>query len=468
MAGVHASCVEEWVHRHREFQPGSDPPHCPVCRCRYGGSEVRPGTRIFLRRLGHGCLGQVALGIWEALCFGMLGILLVEYSHSFATDPTAEGLGGCTSLLRSASDELFRQGENIESHVDLRDHRPHALPRWAAAAGLCTLLLYKAMILLASLPPGRMRPAARIAQPFFTGETWYLARHTAEVSAAVMLLGFRWAKGDLAFLHFLPICIIASVPALPLLQEIKLSVCIREVAIFVGFVAGLPILFAAHTADLLYRYRWRLLNPWDGPVHLLTVAVALLLNLVFRSRSCVTKVYVAHSVVLSIGLLERVGLFARLTSRRRRWIQSSAWWCAMLVAIETTSLTLDRRWITLLLLLIALRGLQRAAANPEPHQDVVYGTVLGCTLLVLAEGSSLILREVRGAPFRDVSAEVAAVVWLGLLFLLTCAVNWRRCRSAYSAWQRRNATFVLCTNSDNFARSVSISEESDEGRIHLV
>merc|ERR1719464_2263699 len=99
---------------------------------------------------------------------------------------------------------------------------------------------------------------------------------------------------------------------------------------------------------------------------------------------------------------------------------------AVLIATEAISLALERWWLTLLLLLAALRCLQRAAN--QPTQDRVFqGPLWWCTLLVPTEAASLGLRELRGPPAEAAVPDLLAFAWIGLLIGLASSVNWRRC-----------------------------------------
>ena len=133
------------------------------------------------------------------------------------------------------------------------------------------------------------------------------------------------------------------------------------------------------------------------------------------------------------------------------WRPGNTWFYAVLVALEAFSLAVQQKWVTLFLLLLALRALQRAAVEPPPlvrngrngvGSLLLQGPLWWCSLLVAGEASGLALRELRPEP-ELTSITSAAVVWLALLMALACSVNWTRCQAGYRRWQRRNSTFVL-------------------------
>jgi len=403
MAGVHASCVEAWVRCHRQ-DAQFEPPHCPVCKMEYGGSEQRPGLRALAVQLSKSLARQLLRTASEAVRFVLLATLLVQYCPEDNDDEEAE---------------------------------PPALKVLVAVA-LAAFLLHKFAVLSVSLPPMRAPPAGRLARCFFTADLWCTARHVAESLAVVVLLGARCAYGELPLAYYLPVAAGALAPFALLLLWYSVGACVKEVALFAVFLFCAPVLAVVEVGRLAWRHRHRLVNPLDGPLHIALGMLAVILCLGCRSLQPATVLFTAHATLLALGLLERLAL------RRLPWRSGRAWWCAVLVAVEATNLALGRWWLTLLLLLVALRSLQRAAARPRP-EGIFNGPLWWCTLLVIAEATSLGLREVRGGPpARAAAAGRAAVLWLGLISGLACTVNWRRGLRLYRGWQRQHATFVLC------------------------
>lgn len=319
---------------------------------------------------------------------------------------------------------------------------------------LAAFLLHKLLVLSASLPAPRGPPASRLLRRFFTPDSWYVARHMAELFAAVVLLGIRCAQGELPVGYFLPVAAAGLSPLVRLLSFYPASASLREAALFIALLFGAPFLLLLELGKLGWRHHRRLLNPLDGPVHVLISLAAVVLCLSCQSRRPVAILFVAHSLLLAAGLCERV------TWRRLRWRAGHAWWCALLIATEAFNLAIGRRWATLLLLLVALRSLQRVVARPLP-QALFQGPLWWCMLLVVAEAISVSLREVRGMPPRAAPATLAASIWLGLVGGLTCAVNWGSCVREYHGWQQRHAVFVLCASSASPQDGFSTQRQED-------
>lgn len=406
-----------------------EPPHCPVCRARYGGDERHPGPKALARQLAKGFARQVALTASEALRFVLLGTLLVQYRAAASAGGGPEDDG----------DEPLKPSARFSEVAVLARTGGRAL----AALALALFLIHKNAVLAASLPAPRPPPETRLLRRFYTADLWCIARHVAELLAAVVLLGTRCYCGELPLSCFVPVALASLAPAVHLLLWYPVTACLKEVGLFLAFLVCAPPLALLEIGRLVWRHRLRLLNPLDGPVHVILSLTATVLCLACRSRRPVLMLFAGHSVVIVIGLIERTCI------RRLPWRSGHAWWCALLISIEAASLACERRWVTLLLLLVALRSLQRAAARPRA-QPLFQGPLWWCTLLVVAEATSLALREVRGNATSCahsgsvVPTELVVVVWLGLFCALTCAVNWGRCMRHYRGWQRRHATFVLC------------------------
>ncbi|CAK0817214.1 unnamed protein product [Prorocentrum cordatum] len=210
---------------------------------------------------------------------------------------------------------------------------------------------------------------------------------------------------------------------------------------FLAFLVCGPVLVLVELARLVWRHRLRLASPLDGPAHVVLSLAAVALCLFCPSRRPPLVLFTAHSCLLALVLLER------LTLRRLRWRSGHSWWCALLIAVEATSLVFENRCFTLLLLLAALRSLQRVAGwENNPPRGLFQGPLWWCTFLVFAEATGICLRELRGPPAGVPRAGLAAGLWFGLLAAAALAANWARCKRHYSVWQRRRATFVLCTD----------------------
>lgn len=271
-----------------------------------------------------------------------------------------------------------------------------------------------------------------------------------------------------------------------------------------GCLVTAPLGLALELAHRAWHCRLSFCNPRHGPLHLLLALLACPLALLRYSRKPALVLFTLHSLVMAAGLLDRALRWAidsrfstphrcccccgilklldrsrtedshnrmmlvpqdpqldgldRVATRTRDgsvdnpWRPGKTWFNAVLVALEAFSLAVQRKWVTLFLLLLALRALQRAAVEPPPPLPrngrngigslLLQGPLWWCSLLVAGEASGLVLRELRPDP-EPSSITSAAVVWLMLLIALACSVNWTRCQAGYRRWQRRNSTFVL-------------------------
>lgn len=490
MGGVHASCVEAWVEYHRRstFQ-GAEAPCCPVCRYPYGGRNMAPGPKVLFRHLTR-CFGQqLLLTLSEALRFAILGTLLVHFCRRPVPSPLE------TNDWRHWQNWLKRSTEPPEWQNESST--------WSSIAGmlLCLFLLHTLAVLLISLPPHRAPPERRVLQRLFTSDTWRLARHVAELLATVLLLGCRCFYGDLPFTCFLPVGLLAILPICQLALWYRPTDWCREGALMLGCLMSAPLLLTLELGQLAWQCRYRFFNVRDGPTHLLIALIACPLALLRSSLKPALMLFMAHSAVLTLCLLgrcccqgwsrrfprfatlralrslcrrchrcrrrPRLGPFLRepdtatetaqlqqpeagALASRNDWRPGNTWFYAVMVALEAFSLAVEQKWITLLLLLLALRALQRAAVDPPPPMPrngigslLLQGPMWWCSLLVIGEASGLLLREL--GPVRDGARQVsvASLAWLVLLLLLACSVNWSRCCSDYRRWQRRNTTFVL-------------------------
>lgn len=432
MAGVHASCVQVWVDQSRqlEIQPGVphpasfDAPHCPVCKYRYGGRTQRPGPKKLARSLVESVSRQLCLGLIEAARFSALAVLLVQYSMT-AEDREAvdEGmLSKCPSL-----------GDKLGRAFSLTSAAPNII-----AALLWLFLLQKALVLIVSLPLGRLPPRGRVANLFFTPEAWIACRVLAEILAAVFILGCACFRGELSLKRLLPVVAFAVVPFLRVLSFLPMREVLKEVGLLVYILCCMPVAFVAQAVRFVVVHRRSSLNVLNGHLHLATGLVAMTLCLVYRSRRPAAALFLSHSILLALALVERCAL------RRLSWRPGGAWWYAVLIAVEAVSLALDCKWITLVLLLGALRCLQMT--TEDPRWEIHPVTVWFAALLLAAEAGNIVLGEMRGHAPRVTWQVVSAVVWLALMTLLACAVNSRYCLRKYRAWQRRHATYVLCVD----------------------
>jgi len=434
MAGVHAACVEAWVRCHRR-EPRRELPHCPVCRAPYRGCDRRPGLYTFVTQAARSAARQLHSAVREGLHLALLGLSLAQHG--------ALGEGGL-GREQAVSDRarwwrfapLWADTEGKAVPV------PDAavpLPPPLATLALVVLILLKTAVLVASLPAGRMGPPGRWARPFFTPDLWRIVRTVADLLAVSILLGLQCVRGGLPPGYFALAGMAALAPAVPFLVAYPVSVWLREVVLFLSFITAMPALTLFELGRLVVRHRRHLGNPLDGRTHVILALVVMSLCLGCHSLRPATALIMAHTALLVVGLWERVMV------NLLPWQDSQAWWAAVLIALEVVSMICGQIRLSLVLLLVALRTLNQVAVHPRP-QAIFQGSLWWCVLLLVGEVSGVAFGRARGTPADAFPAQVVAVVWLGLLCGLACAVNWRRGLRHYHSWQRRHAAFVLCTS----------------------
>ncbi|CAK8996855.1 unnamed protein product [Durusdinium trenchii] len=265
---------------------------------RYGGHNMAPGPKIFVRHLTR-CFGQqLWLTVSEAIRFVVLGTLLVHFCRR--------------PHLPSKGPNGGRESEEER--------------RWTKLAGvlLCFFLLHTLLVLLVSLPPNRPLPQRVVVRAFFTADTWRLARHVAELLASVLLLGGRCFYGDLPLLCFLPVGLVALLPVVQLLLWYRPRDCCREAALMLGCLMSAPLLLAIELGQLAWQCRWRFFNVRDGPLHLLIALIACPLALLRTSLTPALVLFAAHSALISLCLVAR-GFQHWILGRRRVLAFSKSW-----------------------------------------------------------------------------------------------------------------------------------------------
>ncbi|CAK9113650.1 unnamed protein product [Durusdinium trenchii] len=153
MSGVHASCVEEWIRRHRRSARDDAPPRCSVCHQPYQGSERVPGVRDFV---SHNCR---------------------RFRRRFRTS-------GTSTLLSHFFQECAMDG-NLLTPL-----------RALGVTFVALVTIYRLWVLFVSLPQHRAPPQHWLLQRLFVPGQQELAKHLAEAmsfvtAAGLTELGFR-------------------------------------------------------------------------------------------------------------------------------------------------------------------------------------------------------------------------------------------------------------------------------------
>ncbi|CAK0906674.1 unnamed protein product [Prorocentrum cordatum] len=170
MSGVHASCVEQWIRRHRQSAVSDEAPRCSVCHQQYCGVERRPGPAEFVRHMCYDVCRQVVR-------IAALVALLMLY------------------LLAASSHELLPP-----------------VVRAVLVALFAVVAAHKMFVLTVSLPPHRPPPRHACIRKFFVADDRKLAMHIAEASAMVICLAFACAVRTLPFVFFLPVGVASLMP----------------------------------------------------------------------------------------------------------------------------------------------------------------------------------------------------------------------------------------------------------------
>mmetsp|Transcript_41249 Transcript_41249/g.94909 ORF Transcript_41249/g.94909 Transcript_41249/m.94909 type:complete len:478 (-) Transcript_41249:24-1457(-) len=438
MDGVHASCVEAWAKHQRQLL-GAEP-RCSVCCTPYVGTDREPGFAALIRHMFVRLAGQLFMIVTEGLRYAVVGLMIVRYSEITGHGETGQeescSSGGPTAVFLRPFNMLKQrfQATPLKDNV-IKLHE-------AFFVGLFLLfLLYKSAILLVSMSS---RPPRRcIARYFYCHDVWALARNGAELMATALLLGWQCLTGCVGVLAFLPCLIAVLAPVLKWLSCMPRSNLMLVVRFFIEPIIVMPLEICMELKRLLVAQHRRLLNPLDGSIHALAGLIAVVLCLSFPSREPAFAFFIFHSFLLVCGILERSVV------QRFHWQDGQGWWCATLISLDVLNIVFDRRWFTLMILLIALRALQRATETRLQPDFFDNSSLWWCTLLVLVEVTSMLLREVRGAPERTLHTQVSAAIWFVLICSMSVTVNWNKCKRYYRTWQRRNAHFVLCVPPQN-------------------
>eukprot|EP00928_Gymnodinium_smaydae_P021380 TRINITY_DN18334_c0_g1_i1.p1 TRINITY_DN18334_c0_g1~~TRINITY_DN18334_c0_g1_i1.p1 ORF type:complete len:449 (-),score=60.06 TRINITY_DN18334_c0_g1_i1:169-1356(-) len=349
MSGVHASCVEDWIRHHRASGVSDVAPKCSVCNQTYCGVESRPGVIGFVQHLAKDFLEQLAR------CAGLVALLVAYWA--------------------AAQPDLFS-----------------VFIRTVLFIISACFFSFKTLVLVASLPRGRL-PPQNLLRHFFVADFQNVARHLAE-SVAIVCIAVLWVACDqLHYYYLIPVCFIVLVPLFNAMFCQHGSPCSSRFLFIALFLLWSPVLVFLHVAKSVYHEPRRLLDPCDGVMHLAVPITAVALCWLCYTSTPMLVMWAVHSLLL-------LGLACELLTRRRLpWKEGRIWW-----------------------LYLQLSMLATYVANLLP--TYTHGiTIIDHSLLIA----------------------LASLVWVGLSTTVSVAVNWDLCVEQFRAWQSRNGSFQLST-----------------------
>lgn len=368
MSGVHASCVEQWISHHRRTARNNRAPQCSVCHQPYAGSDQRPGFSAFASHGAGKC--------WVALKLASRGALIVFAFFFFVVYVDAPE---CPLSIKG----LF-------------------------VAVITLYALFKAAILLASLPFGRPPPQQTCLQYFFVEQEDDLVMHICEPSCFILLVVFAWNEINNQ-VYFLPFFMIFSIPvikfaieSLPFCVQSLSLTCLRDCLLQVGMFILSPILLIGICLWVIIRHPARIaqhvLHPLNAGLHLLVAFVTYCISLFAiqdddMSNVPVVIMWASHSVLV-LGAVVELWFVKRL-----RWRKGQQWWGALFFTVFAA-----------------------AFAN----MPILYHKGFG-----------------EQTDDTDTVVHAVSCTWAVLVVCLAVSVNWTLLGRNYRVWQSRNGRFTL-------------------------
>lgn len=354
MSGVHASCVERWIRTHRANAQSNEVPHCSVCGEPYAGSERRPGPVGFAQHL---CVDFAQQACRSVVLVGLLVMYWAAAQPDIVVATWQPGIP-VRVLLLLISGSFFS---------------------------------YKAMVLVVSLPRGHPRPQ-NCLRIFHIADFRMLAVHIAEAMATVVIAALWCAYGQLPYYYFLPLCLIVVLPLINILLRHEGTPCSMRAVMVVIFIVTSPLAVLVHIGKLLWRDPKRLIDPFDGLVHVLVPLIAIPLCWFCESTIPVVVLWGMHSLVLFISVIEKRVI------KRMHWKEGRIWWIAMQLSVLSAY----------------IGNLLHSSSDVQEFGHEAQLLIFGVSLF-----------------------------WLSLVCCLVIQVNWGLCVEQYRAWQQRNGSFAL-------------------------
>lgn len=353
MKGVHASCVETWIKHHRQQTGTDEVPCCSVCKQPFGGEEIRPG--------------------------------LLEFVKSSAASLVKQAL---RSIVVVASLFLYWIAT-----------QPHFVLWIRVLTGTLSMpcFVHNTLVLTVSLheqPTGRM-------SIFYRDDFRNVIVLFAE-GAALNVIALSWfVFGSVHYGFLIPVALLLVVPLLVSLTRVRQW---SFTCALVVTVVSCPMRFAVFLVIHLWNNPWRLVDPFDGVVHLCVPVTAIIFSLTLASNIALVMLLSNHSAILAVCIIERV------CWKRAKWKEGPIWW--FLLQLDVLS---------------------------------VYFATLSFS--GLDQTSFLVL--------------FVSIPWLILCCVLVLVVNWSLCVRTYRSWQHSNGQFVM-SSSHGLAAAATMRASSVE------
>jgi len=280
MSGVHASCVEHWVHHHRRAGGTSERPRCSVCRVPYVGQDVQPGFVSFASKKLSSFMKRVAHS-------ALLAMLLLGFQDS----------------CRGPEGAMPRPARLVVGTI------------------FCVVCLHKLVVLAVSLPQHRAPPHDLRIRRFHVADPHRLSNHVAESLTILAVLGLWWLRGELPLLAFLPMAAAALGLGCRLCSQNPSLGCLFQVLAEVLGPILATIALVVSSLRRMQRQPRRLfhwLHPLSAGPHILVAFVAVVLCLRCTSNLPVLSLWALHALLLGA-----------LTLQRPQWRRGLSWWYAV-------------------------------------------------------------------------------------------------------------------------------------------
>jgi len=276
---------------------------------------------------------------------------------------------------------------------------------------------HKTLVLSLSIPRWRTPPAG-VWRHFYIADFKQVAVHIAEAAASIFIAALWSVYGQLPFYYFLPLSAMALAPlgTAILMMDARTgrSPCTYRTLVVLAFVLASPVLLVMNLGRAFMENPRRMVDPFDGLLHIFFPVVALPLCWFCSSNAPVIIVWGIHSVLLSGLICEKAFI------QRAVWKDGRIWWI----------------FVQLVILAVYVGNLLHNFSEGF-LKDMSFFLVLGVSM-----------------------------TWLSLSCLLVFLVNWQLCLRQYRAWQQRNGSFTLSSNGNSTlgAQVIGVTSAADRAQ----